>query len=242
VNRLPSAYRSTFDAMLASVAQTSADSSVPLVPFWPLVGGRYEGDLLVIGRSVNGWIDDWTVGDLRNDAIRGAAVDRMRVDAEDHPDRLAWVTDLWGNRSGYSTARSAFWRTLRRIAANDGVPAGDWPSHLAWTNLYKVSPAAGWNPGGDLQRAQRSFAAELLRMELEAIRPHRVVAFTGRTWLSPFESGLKLTLQLREGLVEAIGTDGDCAWVVAKHPMTKPETQFVTDVLGAFRELGTPIS
>jgi len=23
-----------------------------------------------------------------------------------------------------------------------------------WTNLYKVSPGAGWNPGADLQRVQ----------------------------------------------------------------------------------------
>jgi|GEM_PF-6786194 len=33
---------------------------------------------------------------------------------------------------------------------------------------------------------------------------------------------------------------GDCAWVVAKHPMMKPEGPFVREVLAAFADLGAP--
>jgi hypothetical protein len=104
-----------------------------------------------------------------------------------------------------------------------------------------VSPAAGWNPGADLQRAQRSAATDLLALELEALAPRRVLALTGG-WLNPFVNGLGIDLAHRDGLVEAIGRRSGVPWVVAKHPMTKPEDRFVREVLSAFEDLERPIA
>jgi hypothetical protein len=236
---LTSAYDLTFERMLAKVAEAAGNPDVPLVPFWPLRGARYDAELLVIGRSVNGWIDEWTARQLQDPQVRHKVVEQMRADAEpENHDRMAWVTDLWGATSGYNTRRSAFWRVLRRISGGDAGPE-DWPSRLVWTNLYKVSPAAGWNPGGHLQRAQRAAASELLKLEVEAFAPRRVLALTG-DWIAPFVNGLNLTLEARSGLVEGIGSDAGRAWVVSKHPMGKPEDRFVDEVLGAFAELGVP--
>lgn len=224
--------------MLADVA-TATEADVPLVPFWPLRGAAYHGELLVIGRSVNGWVDEWTAGQLRDPAERAAAVAWLRGDAEPATgDRMAWVTDRWGAKEGYSTRRSAFWRVLARLVP--GGPGDDWPGRLVWTNLYKVSPAAGWNPGAYLQRAQRTAAVELLRRELEEYAPRRVLALTGG-WIDPFVSGLELTIEARSGLVEGLGTADGSAWVVAKHPMGKPEGPFVGEVEAAFAALGRPL-
>jgi hypothetical protein len=160
-------YKPAFERMLERVALAATDPDVPLVPFWPLRGAKYDGALLVIGRSVNGWVDDWTARRLADPVTRRAAVEWLRTDAEPADRcRMLWVTDLWGAKSGYSTARSAFWRVLRRIVLSDPavVPDEDqWSSHLVWTNLYKVSPGAGWNPVADLQRTQRHDAIELLK-------------------------------------------------------------------------------
>ena len=237
---LPSTYDLTFERMLGEVADAAGDPDVPLVPFWPLRGARYDTELLVIGRSVNGWIDDWTSHQLQDPMVRRQVVEYMRHDAEpeDH-DRMAWVGDLWGATSGYNTRRSAFWRVLRRISGGADARE-DWPSRLVWTNLYKVSPAAGWNPGANLQRAQRASACELLSLELEVFAPRRVLALTGG-WIAPFTDGLGLTLDARSGLVEGVGSSAGRAWVVAKHPMRKPEDRFVEEVLGAFAELGIPL-
>ena len=73
-----------------------------------------------------------------------------------------------------------------------------------WTNLYKVSPGAGWNPGANLQRAQRRSAMELLAMEIETFAPTRVLALTGR-WIDPFADGIGLRVTRRLGLVEGVG-------------------------------------
>ncbi len=238
---LSDAYGVLFDRVLREVAEASGDPDLPLVPFWPLRGASYDRELLVIDRSVNGWVDDWTARQLRDATMRLDAVEQVRRDAEpDDRDRMAWVTDLWGATTGYSTRRSAFWRVLRRIGANDGPSSTDWSSRLVWTNLYKVSPGAGWNPGGNLQRAQRATATQLLRIELETFAPRRVLALTG-DWIRPFMAALGLDIELRTGLVEGVGHRGDCAWVVAKHPMTKPEDRFVGEVLAAFADLGAPL-
>ena len=238
---LPPTYDLTFERMLGEVADASGDPEVPLVPFWPLRGARYDVELLVIDRSVNGWIDDWTSRQLQDPMVRRQAVEFMRRDAEpDNRDRMAWVTDRWGATNGYNTRRSAFWRVLRRISGGDEAQK-DWPGRLVWTNLYKVSPAVGWNPGADLQHAQRATATELLRLELEAFAPRRVLAMTGG-WLAPFVDGLGLSLDARAGLIEHVGSCAGRAWVVAKHPMRKPEDRFVDEVLSAFAELGAPLS
>lgn len=224
--------------MLGVVAEATADLDLRLVPFWPLCGSRYAGDLLVIGRSVNGWVEDWSVRDLRRKEQREAAAAWLQADAEPaDQDRMAWVADLWGATAGYNTRRSAFWRVLRQISAGDAEPEPDWPGRLVWTNLYKVSPAAGWNPGADLQRAQRQHAIGLLNQELETYAPRRVLALTGN-WIDPMRDALELRLQGRDGLVEGVGMRGNEAWVLAKHPMGKPDARFVGEVLAAFRDVG----
>jgi hypothetical protein len=146
--------------------------------------------------------------------------------------------DLWGATDGYNTRLSAFWRVLVDLLGDRGDPAR--ASELVWTNLYKVSPAAGWNPGADLQRAQRTRAAELLRFELEAYRPRRVLALTG-DWIVPFEAELSLELTWRDGLVVATAVRWGIPWVIARHPMKKPHVPFVAEVRDAFRALGAPL-
>src|SRR5438045_1651143 len=117
---LPGGYADAFDALLEDAAAGTNDD-VPLVPFWPLRGAQYDGEIMVIGRSVNGWVEDWTAGQLRNPTLRRDAVEAMRADAEPPDrDRMAWVTDLWGATDGYNTRRSAFWRVLADLTSRHG--------------------------------------------------------------------------------------------------------------------------
>jgi hypothetical protein len=234
----PEDYDCAFQALLAACARAATELDARITPFWPLVGNRYNGDLMVIGRSVNGWIDDWAIGELRDPMTRVKVARTMRADAEPLDRcRMLWVTDLAGKTdSPYNTNRSAFWRVLREITGIlTGATGATWPSQLAWTNLYKASPAAGWNPGADFQVAQREEAIDLLRRELDSLQPQRVLALTGANWIGPFIKPLGMELGWRAGgLVEGVGRRGSAEVVVARHPMTKPHRQFVDEVLLAF--------
>jgi P2-related tail formation protein len=92
---LSRSYETVFERMLEEVALAATDLDVPLTPFWPLRGADYDGGLLVIGRSVNGWVEDWTARQLREPSVRRLAVEWMRSDAEPVDGcRMPWVTDL----------------------------------------------------------------------------------------------------------------------------------------------------
>jgi hypothetical protein len=229
-------YDVVYERMLEQVASAQAVPIAPVTPFWPLIGWKYDGSLMVVGRSVNGWIDDWPIGDLEEPVARAAIIREMRADAERSDRcRMLWVTDAAGRGGNYNTRRSAFWRVLHELALHyTGAAEEDWPSNLAWTNLFKVAPAAGWNPGADLQRAQRDAAAALLRIEIETLQPRRLLALTGRWWIGSFLETLGAEVTWREGLVEGVGRHGDTALVIAKHPMTKPHSAFVQEVRAAF--------
>jgi hypothetical protein len=238
---MPEEYDLAYARLLADVAGAAADPAAEVTPFWPIVGWKYDGSLMVIGRSVNGWIENWPLGQLADPVVRREVTRRTRADAEPLDRcRMLWVTDLAGpTQHHYNTNRSAFWRVLRALSLDlAGAEETDWPSALAWTNLYKVAPAAGWNPGPDLQRAQRNAAIPLLGIEIETLRPKRILALTGRGWIAPFLEALGDDFEWRSGLVEGVGRRGSAAVVVARHPMKKPHLPFVREVRAAFDELG----
>ena len=194
---------------------------------------------MVVGKAVNGWIDEIETARLGDADERARLVTDARRTAEGEgilcP--MGWVTDAWGRGGGdYSTARSAFWRQIRGVlSAVDPASSGDpaWSSRLAWSNLAKIAPAAGGNPGGVLLEVQRNLGPDLLRHEVDELRPRRVLVLTGRSWFEPFAVRLGLDVQWRTGLVEGVVSGGEIRWVIAKHPQGKPRS-ILGEVLEAF--------
>jgi hypothetical protein len=142
--RLPVVYEQRFSSLLEAVASApGSDPNTPVVPFWPLRGSHYDSESLVIGRSVNGWVQDWTLTQLRDPIIRRQVVTAIRRDAEPtDQDRMGWVEDLWGATEGYNTRRSAFCRALRRLVG-DGEGRAGWAGILVWTTTRRRRPRDG---------------------------------------------------------------------------------------------------
>lgn len=174
---------------------------------------------------------------------------------------MRWVTDQWcmeearsiWRQNGwttkpYSTARPAFWRTLKQVVANLNVANTDddaWPSHLVWTNLYKINPADGGNPEPVLCAPQFDCCIKLLKTEIESYRPRRILFSTGSDWPKPFLRDLGFVpekVQSARGLgVKNIGSLRDAAYsaprvVVASHPQARgtDESAWVRQVVEAF--------
>lgn len=146
---------------------------------------------------------------------------------------------------GYNTRRSAFWRVIRLVVGElhiDNMENDGWPSRLVWSNLYKISPAAGGNPGTALQRAQFHGCAQLLFREIENYRPQRILFLTGYHWVEPFLRQVRCDCVMQDGqLVQAVGhiTCGDhtTVCVVACHPQGQKEQNWVNAVMAAFNDL-----
>lgn len=234
----PPEFEAAFDRLLAAIGRSERIEPHDLAMFWPMVGHAYGGGLMVVGRAVNGWIDRIDALALADPAVRASAVAAARATSEESGGcPLRWVTDQWGRPSGeYSTARSAFWRIIRdTLAAVDPSSRTDplWSSRLTWTNLAKLAPWSGGNPGGELFDLQRAIGPELLAAEIAALRPRRVLVLTGAWWFEPFAARMGLRLEPGTGLVEAVARDAGTTWVIAPHPQGKPR-RLLDDVIEAF--------
>jgi hypothetical protein len=232
-------YRREFNRLIAAAAAEGGRQR--LVAQWPMRGMLFRNDLMVVGRAVNGWDDTaWRP----SDAGTWSARERIVRTAEEESSRnplaacpLSWVTRQWQASDTYNTARSAFWRTAKTVSDPDGRHPGDWASRLCWSNLYKVAPFAGRNPSASLRRAQRGQCLALLRLELAAFRPRRVLVMTGLDWFREFADLLELRLAPRRGYVEAVASAGGVRWVITPHPERKPDRRIALAAVRAFRSM-----
>jgi hypothetical protein len=97
--------------------------------------------------------------------------------------RMHWVHHQ-RQRGSYPYNRvatgSPFWRVVGRVTRHLYPEAAEenWASWVGWSNLYKVAPNRGGNPGFSLKSRQFEACAELLVAELEMWRPKAAVYLT----------------------------------------------------------------
>lgn len=124
--------------------------------------------ILFVGKSVNGWITD----EKDIDILFGNGSKRIF----DRDDQMQWVDNLEGNIEGYNTSKSAFWRVVKTIS-QEFYP-NNWFSHIAWSNLYKLSPFESGNPSNTLREKQLQLCREVLKNEIEILSPKYIVLLT----------------------------------------------------------------
>lgn len=207
--------------------------------FLAMTGDLYTGDLMVIGRAVNGWLRGIMPAELGQREIANEYAEEVfRSVTAKGKCPMQWVTESWGDTKGdYNTARSAFWRVIRQTVGVLGVADIEdtkWPSHLVWSNLYKIAPAGSGNPGSALAKAQFDNCLALLNLELKTYAPRKLLFLTGWDWAGQFLKSYP-NIVMHKGLLEASGTitlpTGDtCRIAVAKHPQGKPEALWVKEV------------
>lgn len=213
-----------------------------LTGFLAMSGNAYDRGLMVVGRATNGWIKsgvtprELVAPNIRDEHAREVQKKSLTKDGSCP---MLWITESWPTKlqgDSYSTGRSAFWRTVRSVVNDLGianVDNADWPSHLVWSNLYKLAPVEGGNPSEGLCEVQLPGCTELLGLELRIYRPSRVLFVTGENWARPFLSGAKLR-DSSGAHVQKFGYLDDVRCVVAVRPERKPEAPWVDEVVETF--------
>src|ERR1022692_1334861 len=144
--------------------------------FWPMIGHRYDQELLIVGRAVNGWSVRWNANEqVSVEEIATLAATARHQSEGDGADPMDWVTWFDGDRTEYSTRSSAFWRVARRVCEGLLGESDDWPSALAWTNLVKVTPWGHGNPGGKTLSVERELGPALFAREIAELQPRRIL-------------------------------------------------------------------
>lgn len=196
-------------------------------------GSEYNNNLMVVGRAVNGWCNEFKLCDL--DTV--SMVEQI-FNQHDSTCPLQWVEDSWGRRDGYSTKSSAFWRVIKDISQrlNKLESCTGWANKIVWSNLYKIAPSNKGNPSESLSNEQFSLCNELLFTEIKEYQPKVILFFAGLNWFNGF---LNDSIYLEKGedsaLVEAHGSldidNKKIIIIVAKHPQGKPEANMVNEIM-----------
>jgi hypothetical protein len=199
--------------LLGSIAARAREIGTrPLTLHWPLVGGRFDRGVLMVGQAVFGWEGNWTAAEAADVATREQIIGDARGVSTDRPDRMNWI-------DGHRVWNSPFWRVARDVT--DAVAPGDGPfySRLAWANLYPVAPNdVKSNPAGPLLEAQTAPAAKFLDAAIEAIRPGLVLV-VGGPYVWPFTEPLRLAnLKPAERPLYLEGQRDGVPWIVGQHP------------------------
>ena len=228
---LGAAYVARFEAMCRAAAVVQPEG---LSAFWPLVGRQYETAttrVLLVGRATNQWGE------------HGLDLSGARAYSDLSQGQHFVNDDTYARRSRFWATARAVLESLGVAAHTDETHANGWMQSLAWTNLFKVAPMAGWNPSVAVRGAVREHCIALLRLELEALRPDLVLALTGADWLAEFASGLSLPLRPTGGrFVDGVAQLAGTTWVVARHPMGKPVKPYLEELMsvlpGSREQLG----
>ena len=124
---------------------------------------------------------------------------------------------------------------------------GKWMENIAWSNLCKLSPKKGGNPGKKLQEAQRDICREILQCEIDTYKPTHILFVTGyKYWFEHFadifenvnnysERNVSRGSDKNYVFVEATATYYNGVKVVVScRPERRPKEQFVDAVVSAF--------
>ncbi len=235
--------RETLAAVVANWPPPRDD--YPLVGFSSLKGSKWSGDLMVVGRFVNGWdvaLRPWNKirnGEAQEEFLQNVL--RTRFHQEPCP-VTALYRHLGGDPRTGQGVRSQFWRTIQCVAQRLGL-GDDWTSKIVYSNLYRFGPNEG-NPPGRLCIAQRKGCIELLNHEISNFKPRRILFLTGWKYADKFLGTGDIPFQEiahNRGDVDRVGTISVGSTrvdvVVSKHPQGKKRTPLVEEIRRAFKVL-----
>jgi hypothetical protein len=250
---MTSEIRSALDEILQEATHWK-DSTEWLVCFYPMRGSCADGRLMLIGRALYGWgTKPFKVPEMESAAERNKIIENtLEVSSSDQQcpiQRLheSWRDGLRNKSSKYNPEQSNFWCVAREVIKEFSTPEEreKWLNYLYWTNLYKLSFQSTGNPSESLQKAIRPGSWKMLTVEIEFLKPHRILFLTGQWWAEPFLSFSNFIPQEtgpyphvhQTGFV-SLNNGAKALIVVADHPERKKRNDIILEIVDAFSKIG----
>jgi hypothetical protein len=204
--------------------------------FFPSCGSKDKKDILfmIYGQAANGWTPTFQVNNLRNGLLKEAIEYSNTTDkGENCP--LDWINKRW---SSLKLGRKFFFNVMYKLVNryNDsGIDDENWCKNVVWSNLMKISPAAGGNPYGAEWTCQFEGAKKLFTKEIEEIKPKFVIILTNWDWAEDFlknNTGFMVDEKTQGEFIQAIGKYRNVTQIiVTKRPRVGNNEQCVVEII-----------
>ena len=138
----------------------------------------------------------------------------------------------------YSTFRSFFWNVTYKLICRYydlDKNSWDWSRKLVWSNLYKIAPAEGKNPNEEECSWRKKISIELIKNEIEEIKPKFCIVLTNDSWWKPFRDKLKTEVlthsKLKKGIIQSIELYNGTKIIVTTRPYSGNSANHVNEIL-----------
>lgn len=212
-----------------------------LAIFSAIAGSAYKkGGIMVVGRAVNGWKYNLDLGDEHSGKAFVDGVDRFLKSEE-----LDWVGKQWGvskleKHDDYNTKKSAFWRLIREIVANNGIATDDFANSIVWSNLYKAAKYKGDSEKGDqvkrgnlsarLRKVEVDLCRKIFDTEIDLYQPKFIVFLTGFWWAQPFLNIGDQAGNVQADYVQHVGVYRNANYLIGPHPQGKKGMPYLLEI------------
>ncbi len=223
--------------------------------FYPLIAKK-DADFLVYGQAVNGWnmITNKNTS-IGYDFVLNAIIfsNKCFIDKKVKHSPLDWVNVYWSkstyeafvitkkrrdfyNPVNYECNRSFFWNVVYKLINKYygfDENSWDWSKKLVWSNLYKIAPAEGLNPNADEIAIQQPLSIELVKRELEEIKPKYCIVLTNYSGWEPFAAALK-TKKIeapKDGIIESVEQYKNTKIIITTRPFAGSSNMHVEKLI-----------
>lgn len=143
--------------------------------------------LMLVGRAPNGWEDKYDISS--KEAFGNSARKHF-----ENRERWNWIQKNDNGKlydgeddNGKYFAHSRFWaytgEIYKGLSGGEGDSARIWMENIAWSNLYKISPASGNPSNKSLKLQYEEICPDILDKEIEYLRPTHILFETDIDWL-----------------------------------------------------------
>jgi hypothetical protein len=194
--------------------------------FFPMIGENFESKktLLVVGRACNGWEHPWKSINSDNSIVN------LSIScSEGKP--MQWLIEQWTDTK-YKIKRSSFWRIIKNITLFlNECNEKDWPSFIAWSNLFKISPYEKGNPNMSECDVQLQNCIELFEQEIEELKPEYVLLIVGLDWGKTFLESIASKIEyFNNEIVKCVANYKDSKLILTVRPEGKKQELFINSI------------
>lgn len=227
--------------------------------------GKYYDDstikFLVIGRAPY----DWKMENTHSAEAFGEEAENKFYQT----DRWNWVKkigeSLYNSDGTYCLSNKAFWSYAKCIwerivkeneESKSYTRCPIWLENIAWSNLYKIAPDprdpisnGNGNPSPKSQKVQGEICCNILKEEIQVLKPTHILLITGVDWAEKFIScfdhkeikskgkNINRGKNKNEIYVEGTARIGDAKVVIMCRPEYRNQQKYVASAIHAFNKL-----